>query len=108
MEDVLPEPASVAEAPMISGTLGAQMVKRSFNLNPVCELEFFQTDDDSPFHEQWYRRDDDPEVCGHNELPLSLNANVLCPCCLQKYKEYDEWLKCRICDQWFHHECFYK
>ena len=108
LEDVLPEPTNIADAPKMSGTLGVHMVERSFNLNGVCKLEFLQTADDSPFHEQWYRRDDDPEVCGHNELPLSLDSNVLCPCCLQKYKENEEWLECRICDQWFHDECFYK
>ena len=36
LEDVLPLPTNVAEAPKISGTIDVHMVETSFNFNGVC------------------------------------------------------------------------
>ena len=74
----------------------------------VCKLEFYHTAaNQSPFHKQWCRKDGDSEVCGHLELPLSLDPNVTCAKCCVQYKKNEEWLKCTMCDQWFHEKYFY-
>ena len=44
---------------------------RSFSIDGVCKLEFFKRAvDGQPFHAQYYKKDRDPDVCGHTELPL--------------------------------------
>ena len=60
-------------------------------LHGVCKLESYHTAaDQSPFHEQWYRKDGDPEVCGHPELPLSFDPSVTCAKCCVQYKKNEE------------------
>ena len=78
-------------------------------LHGVCKLEFYDTAaDQSPFHEQWYRKDSNPEeVCGHPELSLSFDPSVTCAKCCVQYKKNEEWLKCTMCNQWFHEKYFY-
>ena len=44
--------------------------------------------------------------CGHAELPLSYNSDLKCAECHGTYAAHQEWLKCNLCDQWFHDECF--
>ena len=52
----------------------------------VCKLDFYGTaTHDTPFHEQWYRRNGDPEVCGHPELPLSFGPSMTCAKCSLHY-----------------------
>jgi len=54
----------------------------------VCKLEFYKTaTDEVPFYEQWYRKDGDPEVCGHPELPLSFDPSMICAKCRMQYKK---------------------
>ena len=57
--------------------------------------------DNTPFHELWYSRDDDPEVCSHLELLLSFYPSIICAKCRLDYKknENEKWLECNICDQ---------
>lgn len=108
LEEVLTEPEDITTAPKIHGTLEVHKIERSFNADGVCKLSFFYTSaDESPFHEQWYRKDGDPDVCGHPELPLSFDQSMTCAKCRVNYNKNEEWLECNICDQWFHEQCFY-
>ena len=65
-------------------------------------------DETEPFQIQWYRKEGDPEVCGHNQLPLSYEIDQTCGYCKERYKGNEEWLEFKLCDQWFHEACFEK
>ena len=108
--EMMVEPSSVAVAPKIPKTLGIHKVVRRFNEDGVCVLEFFQLAyDEEPFHTQWYRKEGDPEVCGHNLLPLAFNSDNTCAYCRGKYAPNNEdWLNCQLCEQWFHEKCFHE
>ena len=41
------------------------------------------------------------------ELPLSLDPSVTCAKYCVQYKKNEKWLKCTMCDQWFHEKYFY-
>lgn len=58
--------------------------------------------DEQPFHEQWYKKDGDPDVCGYAELLLSYNPDLTCAECHGTCAADREWLKCNLCDQGFH------
>ena len=49
-----------------------------------------------------------PDVCGHNQLPLSYEIDPTCGYCKERNKGNEEWLECKLCDQWFHEACFEK
>ena len=53
------------------------------------------------------QKDGDPDVCGHAELSLCYNLDQTYAKCHSIYTEGQEWLKCNLCDQWFHEECFF-
>ena len=73
-------------APKIPETLSIHKVTRSFNEDNICFIDFFRvTNDDDPFFTQFYRRDDDPEVCGHENLPLLFDVDQACAFCKAKY-----------------------
>ena len=53
----------------------------------------------------FYRKDDDPEACGHENLPSPFDVGQTCAFCKAKYvalKEKEDWLQCKLCEQWFH------
>ena len=108
IDEVILEPEDVEKAPAIRGTLQIHKVIRKFNEDNVCKLEFFCLASESePFHTQWYRKDGDPEVCGHTMLPLKYASTTNCAHCKGKYAKGEVWLKCSLCDQWFHEDCFH-
>ena len=108
LNEVLTEPDCVENAPKIAGTLEVHKIRRTFNSDGVCKLEFYRTaNDESPFYSHWYRKEGDPEVCDHPELPLAFDVSMTCAKCRGNYKKNEEWLECVICDQWFHEDCFY-
>ena len=74
--EVLEESENIISSPQIPGTLEVHKIARSFTNDGVCKLEFFRTAaDSSPFHEQWYKKEGDADVCGHDELPLAFNPD---------------------------------
>ena len=61
-------------------------IPRTYN-EDVCKMEFYElADETDPFHIQWYRKEGDPEVCGHNQLPLSYEIDQTCRYCKERYK----------------------
>ena len=108
-DEVLKEPEDIQKSsPRIYGTLEVHKIARSFSTAGVCKLEFFKTAvDEQPFHVQYYKKDRDPDVCGHAELPLCYNSDQTCAECYGIYAKDQEWLECNLCDQWFHEECFF-
>ena len=110
MYELLTEPDNIENAPKIPETLSIHKVKRSFNEDNVCFIDFFRvTNDDDPFFTQFYRKDEDSEVCGHENLPLLFDVDQTCAFCKATYvalKENEDWLQCKLCEQWLHLSCF--
>ena len=106
-DEILSEQSDIEEAPpSIKGTLQVHKVVRKINQDNICNLEFFYlASETDPFHIQWYRKDGDPEVCGH-AVARSKNDSI-CVHCEGQYKKGEDWLKCTLCAQWFHEGCFH-
>ena len=109
IDEVLGELKDIEKSsPRIDGTLEVHKIARSFSTDGVCKLEFFKTTvDEQPFHVQYYKKDGNPDVCGHTELPLCYNPDQTCAECHSIYAKGQDWLECNLCDQWFHEECFF-
>ena len=109
IDEVLEEPEDIdTSSPKINGTLEVHKICRSFLVDGVCKMEFFYTAaDEQLFHVQYYKKDGDPDVCGHVELPLSCNPDQTRAECHGIYVINEEWLERNLCDQWFHEECFF-
>ena len=101
-DDILKEPSDVESAPKIPSTLEIHKVTHVFNDNNICKLKLYN----KTYHEQWYRHQGDPEECDHPVLPLSFDPENTCPTCQKLYVAQENWLECKICEQWFHEQCF--
>ena len=107
--EIMAEPQDIETSPKIKRTLKVHKVLRTYNEDNVCKMEFYElADETDPFHIQWYRKEGDPEVCGHNQLPFTYEIDQTCAYCKERYKGNEEWLECKLCDQWFHEACFEK
>ena len=98
-DEVMKEPEEVKNAKKIPNTLQIhKLVREKSNQGVFCNKFFFLSSDKDPFYTQWYG-----EACGHEVKNQDENT---C-CCLAKYKINKNWLKCPLCNQWFHEDCFY-
>ena len=55
---------------------------------------------------QYYKKDRDPDVCGHSELPLCYDPDQTRAECHCIYAKDEEWLERNLSDQWFHENAF--
>ena len=94
-DEVLEEPEDIQNSsPRIYCTLEVHKIARSFSTAGVCKLEFFKTAvDEQPFLVQYYKKDRDPDVSGHAELPLCYNSDQTCAKCYGIYAKDQEWLE---------------
>ena len=101
IDEVLEKPEDIEKSsPRTDGTLEVHKISRF--------LEFVKTAVDKQiFHVQYYKKDKDPDVCGHSELSLSYDHDQTCTECHGIYAKNQEWLECNLCDAWFHKECFF-
>ena len=100
VEEVLEEPENINISPRIPGTLEVHKIACTFSMDGICKMDFYCTAaDEKPFHEQWCKKDGDPDVCGHAELPLSYNPDLTFAECHGTYAADQEWLKCKLYDQ---------
>ena len=96
-------------SPKIPRTSKVPKVLRTYNEDNVFKMEFYElADKTDSFHVQWYRKKGDPEVCGHDQLPLSYEIDQTYGYRKERYKGNEKWLECILCDQWFHETCFEK
>ena len=104
------EPQDIKMSSKIPRTLKVHKVLRTYNEDNVCKMEFYELADEAdPFHVQWYGKEGDPEeVCGYNQLPLSYEVDQTSDYSKERYKGNEEWLECKLRDQWFHEACFEK
>ena len=107
--NIMAEHQDIETLPKILRTLKVQKVLRTYNEDNVCKMEFYKhADKTNSFHIQWYRKEGDPKVCVHNQLPLSYEIDQTCGYYKERYKGNKEWLECKLCDQWFHEACLEK
>ena len=96
-------PEDVQYSSSIPDTLKIQRVVCGLSKYKIPYLKFYYTSTDSePHYTQWYG----PE-CGHVENGQDENT---CAFCLKSYNVMDndvEWIKCAICENWFHKQCFF-
>ena len=84
-----------------SETLDTHNVKRFFNSNGVCFLEFYRSSNNlEPFHVQNYSRAS-TLVCDHTVSESNENE---CRFCKELYHEDETWLRCPSCKIWFYEE----
>ena len=99
--ELLTELDNIENAPKTPETLSIQKVTRSFK-EDICFIDFVRVaNDDDPFFTRFYRKDDDPEVCGHENLRLLFDADQTCAFCKAKYvalKDKVDWLQCKLCE----------
>ena len=99
-EEVLEEPQEVQNATAIPTTTKIHKVVRGMNKqNTFCNKFYFLSSDVDPFFTQWYGLE-----CGHT--PRNVDDNTCCHC-YENYQCEEEWLKCPVCEQWYHDDCFY-
>ena len=68
--EIMAESLDFETLPKISRTLKVHKALRTYNEDNVYKIEIYElADETDPFHIQWYRKEGDPEVCGHNQLP---------------------------------------
>lgn len=93
------------ESPPIPGTLQVHQVIRRKNDQGVVYLEFFKLSlDEKPFYKQYYRKEDDPIVCGHEAFDGGDNN---CAACNAGYTHGVEWIQCPVCENWYcGRQCF--
>ena len=92
------EPQDIETSLKIPSALKIHKVSRTYNENNACRIES---------HIQWYRKVGEPDVCGRKQLPLSYKTDQMYSYCKERYKG-NEWLECKLSDQWFHEACFEK
>ena len=86
--EIMAEPQDIETSLKIPRTLKVYKVLRTYNEDNVCKMEVFKlADETDPFHIQWYHREGDPEVCGHNQLPLSYEIDQTCGYRKERTKE---------------------
>ena len=72
--EIMEEPQYIETSPQIPRTLKVHKVLRTYNEDNVCKMEFYELADETDlFLIQWYRREGDRKVFGHNQLPLTLS-----------------------------------
>ena len=89
--EIIAEAQDIETSPKIPRTLKVLKVVRTDNKDNACKMEFYElAEATDPFHVQWCRKEGDPKVCGHNQLPLSYEINQTCGYCKERYKGNEE------------------
>ena len=104
-EAEIPSEQPDRESPAIPGTLQVHQIIRKKNNQGVWYLEFYKlSSDEEPFYKQFYRKGDDPVVCGHDDFDGGDNK---CAACKVVYIQGGEWIECPVCKNWYcGEECF--
>ena len=107
--EIMAEPQDIKMSPKIPKKFKDHEVLWTYNEDNVCKMEFYKlTDETDSFHIQWYHKEGDLEVCRHSQLPLSYEIDQTYSYCKKRFKGNEEWIQCKLCNQWFHEACFEK
>ena len=83
--EIMAKPQDIGTSPKISRTLKVHNVLTTYDDDNVCKMEFYKlADKTNPFHIQWYSKEGNPEVCGHNQLPLNYEIDQTCGYCKER------------------------
>ena len=95
------QPEEVPKATPIPSTLKVHKVRRARNGPHSFSNHFFKLSENlEPFRVEKYG-----VQYGHSVN--SINDESLCKNCYKRYILGEEWLKCPVCCQWYHEDCFY-
>ena len=101
--EISDEPEDVQYSSPTPDTLKTHRMVRGLSKHKIPYLKFYyMSTDPEPHYTQRYG----PE-CGPVENGQDENT---CAFCLKSYNAVDndvEWIKCPICDNWFHEQCFF-
>ena len=107
-KDWLCQPDDINQSPSIPATLQIHKFFRSSTDEDSTVIDFyFLSNGKEPCHTQSYLE----KKCGHVESEyesLALFCSLFAYC-MKKYleeNEVEDWLKCPMCNQWFHEKCF--
>ena len=97
--EFIQEPKELPKATLLSSTL------KVCNDSLVCPYSFSNhflklSEDLEPSHVEKYGAQ-----CGHSVN--NINDESLSSNCYKRYILGEEWLKCPVCCQWYHEDCFY-
>ena len=97
------KPEDVQYSSSIPDTLNTHRVVRGLSKRKIPHLKFYyKSTDPEPHYTQWYG-----PKCGHVKNGQEENT---CAFCLKSYNAADndvEWIKCPICENWFHEQWFF-
>ena len=105
----LPEKGEVKNSPyrtemhILKVYMSKQVIMKSgFQCRQLYQIASYK----KPFHDQWYRREDGSEPCGHFDLLENFHPNESCAKCF-KGEIGCGWIQCPRFTQWYHEQCFY-
>ena len=100
--DLIVEPSIVADQKPIPDTLQIHKFVREFRRYMVPLNKFYHLSEDThPHYKQYYGL-----ACGHPENDVDHST---CGACFGRYKidkDDQDWIDCKICNNWFHEQCF--
>ena len=109
--DLLKEPEDIDKAAKIMDTLKVHMWRREVVDGGSVIRYYYLSSDKQPFFTQRYTDSCKALGCGHGEkeyesLSLMRSTCALCGDIYDLEKETEDWLRCPVCFQWFHEDCF--
>ena len=105
-EVVIVEQEKIQTTPQIPETLKIHKFVRSMEKGKDPSFHFYYlASDDDPFHVQSYPS---PSLLECKHMIQEVIDENFCISCRNRYSKTDtsDWLKCAVCKQWFHENCF--
>ena len=105
-DDVIVEQEEIKTAPKIPEILKIHKFVRTMGKGKDPSFHFYYlASDDDPFHVQSYPS---PSLLECKHMIQEVIDENFCISCRNRYSKTDtsDWLKCAVCKQWFHENCF--
>ena len=108
--EIMSEPDDIEKAPIIPTTLKIhKFIRERPSASGETKMNFyFLSNSNTPFYTKLYSC---KKKCGHVDRDFNCLASFRSSCalCLGKYMDDDkteDWLRCPLCQQWYHEGCF--
>ena len=99
IEEMLEDPEYIKEAPYSTNmqSLKVHIVHRVITRNGFhCMKLYFTATNGESFHDQWYKKDDETEPCGHSDVVGNYRIDTICANCFDG-KNGEDWFHCPRC-----------